>query len=142
MPWIRDNSDDPEMYGWPAILPDEVVCGHNNIMQYAKQKRKETGQLREEFTNRQKKLSKDIVKNRLPVVIDKNKILARYYGQLCADLMKEYRGWDAAIKLMDGAMVWPYTNISEQIALYVDRAFGELDCFSAQRDVEITDAQP
>jgi len=77
----------------------------------AKEKRAESMREREEIL----KIQKEFQKN-------KDYETAKWFSGMASEMLKEYRGWDACIKLIEGEDV----QISEQIAPYVDRAFGFL----------------
>lgn len=122
MPWIPAHKNYPDT-GWPAhyswlhmTLSDDNVLGHN--IEYAKQKRKEAGQLRELLLNAQKECGKR-----------KDIEGARYFRDMAAEYMKEYRGWDSAIKIvLEDANDWTHSHVSEPIAPYVDRSFMAMEC--------------
>jgi hypothetical protein len=116
MPWIeatRPPGEVPAHYEWPSPLSDETILGKN--IEYAQQKRKELGQLREGLLNAQN-------------VCGKNKDIewARYFREEAARVMKEYRGWDGAIKMIDDND-WMHRHITDQIAPYVDEALYFMD---------------
>lgn len=114
MPWIKQGDDDPDFYQ-PPIVGDHVLSS----IKRAKEWRKYWSQHREFLLKTQTEMGK------LGEIET-----ARYYREEAADAMKQYRGWDAVIKWIDGekSMNWPATEkISEEIALYVDRAFAFLD---------------
>jgi hypothetical protein len=116
MPWNKGNTppgETPAHYEWPRVLSDDTVLGRN--IEYAKQRRKELGQLREELLKAQ-------------TICGENKDIefARYFREEAARVMKEYRGFDSAIKMIDESN-WLHPHISEQIAPYVDMAFEQMD---------------
>lgn len=121
MPWHKATKNDdsqPSHYEWPGVLPDAVLLGHKYLMEYAKGQRKEIGQIREMIIIEQKRCGeKGEIQN------------ARFLSDIGADLMKQYRGWDAAIKLIvdEKFTKWPHPGISEQITPYVDEAFYFMD---------------
>lgn len=126
MPWVpycKPPGETPAHYAWPKVLPDCVVLGEPEIIEYAKDRRKEISQIRESLLPVQKECGKN-----------KDIENARFISELCADLMKQYRGWDAAIKMIEDAEFtkWPRPGIAEQIAPYVDRAFDWIDLYSAR----------
>jgi hypothetical protein len=100
-------------------LSDDTVLGRN--IDYAKQQRKEIGQLREEFLGYQKLCGQQ-----------KDIDTTRYFRDECAELMKQYRGWDSAIKIIEGDNDYWHSHVSEQIAPYVDRAFGLMELATAE----------
>lgn len=121
MPWwsaprdengVRKDVGWPDHYQWPLVLSDATVLGHH--LDYAKSQRKKIGQIRESVIATQKQCGKDRdIEN------------ARFLSDMGADLMKQYRGWNAGIKMIEDEEFtkWPRIDISEQIAPYVDRAF-------------------
>lgn len=123
MPWIIAHGQYPHTgwpahYVWPAVVTDATVLNHNT--EYARRKRKECGQLREEMLCYQNECGKR-----------KDIEGARYFRGMAAELMKEYRGWEGAIKLMDDTD-WKHSHISEQIAAYVDRALSLMDLINSE----------
>lgn len=118
MPWVKAHDKYPDTgwpahYEWPSILSDETVLDRNT--EYAREKRKKVGQLREEMLGYQNECGKR-----------KDIEGARYFRNVAAELMKEYRGWEGAIKLM-GDNDWKHSHISELIAPFVDMALTEMD---------------
>lgn len=116
MPWVKLSDDDSfcAEYRTP-IFGDHVLNEYEN----AKIWRKYWGQFREFLIKTQGECGKQ-----------KDFDTARYYREEASYAMKQYRGWDAAIKWIEGdvSMTWPATkNVSEEIAPYVDRAFAYLD---------------
>lgn len=103
MPWYV--SKDGQKYIVPTVQPSYSL----DDIEFAKKRRRETGQLREELLTYQEFCGKN-----------KDYDGARYFKEIANELLKEYRGWD-------GAIIWIETsksdNISEQIAPYVDNAF-------------------
>ena len=118
MPWIPATSasgETPAHYCWIGlVLSDDTVCGRN--IEYGKAHRKKIGQYREEFLKFQKECGqrKDIE-------------TARFFRDKAAELMKQYRGFDLAIKIIEGGDDWKHNHVSEQIAPYVDAAFAIMD---------------
>jgi hypothetical protein len=78
----------------------------------AKDKRAESMRDREEIL----KIQKEFQKN-------KDYETAKWFSGMASEMLKEYRGWDACIKLIE---MNEDVQISEQIAPYVDRAFSFL----------------
>lgn len=113
MPWIAGDKDEPSYYTWPAVLSDDTVLGKN--VGFAKLQRKLIGQIREEIISYQKSCGKNNIEG------------SRYFGKESAELMKQYRGWDGAIKVIEDENDWMHRHISQQIAPYVDRAFALMD---------------
>lgn len=118
MPWIthcKPPGETPAHYSWlMMILSDDTVLGRN--IEYAKAQRKEIGQIRESIVAMQKEAGKD-----------KNIRLARDLSEIGSDLLKQYRGWDAAIKIIEGDNDCWHNHVAEPIADYVDQAFYFMD---------------
>lgn len=119
MPWIKHINppgEVPAHYKMPISLSDDTVLGRNN--EYAKEQRKKCGQLREELLKLQKECEQE-----------KNIEAAKFCRNEAAEILKQFRGWDGAIKVIEENDFW-HKCIAEQIAAYVDRAFVfmELQC--------------
>ncbi len=126
MPWCIGAEDGsyPALYSRPSGLPDCVILGTPEIMERAKAERKEVGQIRESVLATQKAIGRE------------DRDGARYLSELASDLLKQYRGWDAAIGIMEGREGyhdWRKTKIQEEIAPYVDRAFWFLDVWDSSQ---------
>lgn len=127
MPWIEPcdewpNAGWPGHYKWPLLLSDDTVMGRN--IQYAKERRRLIGQLREETLSYQKECGnrKDIDG-------------ARFFREVASDLMKQYRGWEGAIKIIeDDVNNYTHSHVSEAIAPYVDRALKFMDLQKADNN--------
>lgn len=119
MPWIEGNKENPSYYAWPKGLSDDTVLGRN--IEYAKSQRKIIGQLREEIIGFQKACDRNDIEG------------ARFFSVQAADLMKQYRGWDGAIKVIEDEYDWMHRHISEQIAPYVDQAFLFMEYLETER---------
>lgn len=118
MPWYKspDIDIEPSRYICPKVLSDDTVLGRN--ISYAKQQRKELGQLRELLLVVQKEVGRS------------DRDAARYLGQLSADIMKQWRGFDCAIRIVEGdegCADWRMTKVQEEIAPYVDASFYSID---------------
>lgn len=118
MPWVKAHYQYPDTgwpahYEWPRVLNDDTILDRNT--DHAKEQRRKAGQLREEILGYQNECGKR-----------KDIEGARYFRDVASELMKEYRGWEGAIKLMDDND-WKHGHISEQIAPYVDRALYSMD---------------
>lgn len=116
MPWLPAPEDEsqPARYGWPAVLPDCVVLGHPHIIEYARQQRKDVVLIRESLIATQKAIGRE------------DREGARYLADMASDLLKQYRGWDAAIGIIEGKEGyhdWRKQKIQKEIAPFVDRAF-------------------
>lgn len=88
-------------------------------IEFAKIKRKESAQLREVFLSYQKTCGQQ-----------GNRDTARYFREEAAEQMKIFRGFDLAIKWMEGDYGmdnWRYPLASEAISPYIDRAFIAID---------------
>lgn len=115
MPWKYGYRDNPNHYVWPDGLSDDVVLGRK--IQIAMDKRKEVAQIREQLLATQRAIGRD------------DREGARYLSELASDMLKQYRGYDAAIKMITDAKFteWPRPMIQEEIASYVDRAFDVME---------------
>lgn len=122
MPWYpatKPPGEQPARYAYPSPLPDCVILGAHEVMEYAKSQRKEISQIREDIITTQKAIGRE------------DREGARYLSELASGLLKQYRGWDAAIGIIEGREGyhdWRKTKIQEEIAPYVDRAFWFMDC--------------
>lgn len=120
MPWrypVKDGSY-PAGYELPKVMADRVALGAPEVVAYAKAKRKELSLIREGILAAQKQCRRE------------DRESARTLSDMGADLMKQCRGWDFALRWIEGepAIVnWRRPNIQEAIAPYVDAAFNELD---------------
>lgn len=116
MPAHKDYPDTgwPAHYVWPAVLSDDTVCGKH--VEYAKHQRKLIGQHREELLRYQKECGKQ-----------KDIETARFFREEASEAMKQYRGWDSAIKVIEDENDYRHQHISEQIAPYVDMALAFMD---------------
>lgn len=126
MPWIFATNPPgatPSHYKWPQVLSDDTVLGRN--IDHAKEQRKEIGQIREGIVACQKEAGKD-----------KNIKFARDLSEISSDLLKQYRGWDAAIKIIEGDNDHWHGHVAEPIAPYVDRAFAFMELSQATEDGE------
>jgi hypothetical protein len=110
MPWCKStNPNWASEYKFPKVISDETMLGRN--IHIAKDKRAETMREREAILKGQKELAEM-----------KDYVAAKWVGGVASEMLKEYRGWDACIKLIEGEDV----QIAEQIAPYVDIAFSYL----------------
>lgn len=129
MPWVEGYKEEPSHYTWNMkihrdvdgwgnwglfSLSDDTVLGKN--IEYAKNQRKLIGQHREELLAFQKECGqhRDIE-------------TARFFREEAAEAMKQYRGWDCAIKIIEGDNDWKHGCVTEPIAPYVDRALEFMD---------------
>jgi hypothetical protein len=111
MPWYKStNPNWASEYRFPKVISDDTMLGRN--IHIAKAKRAETMREREAILKGQKELAEM-----------KDYVAAKWVGGVASDLLKQYRGWDACIKLIE---MNEDVQISEQIAPYVDRAFNFL----------------
>lgn len=102
--WIKGDKDIASCY----IFPRDIGIPTNKELEYAKQQRKGVGQLREEILGLQK------------VCGQMREIeIAKFLRESASDLMKQYRGWDMAIKWSEGD-AW---DVSEDIGPFVHCAF-------------------
>lgn len=117
MPWMvaaNPPGELPAHYKWPQVLSDDTVLGRN--IEYAKTKRKESGQFREQLLKFQKECGQR-----------KDMETARFFREEASEAMKQFRGWDAAIKIIEGDNDFWHHHISEHIAPYVDSALNMMD---------------
>lgn len=126
MPWIKEY--DRAYYSCPLVLSDDVW--KLIYIWYPKDQRKAAGQLREEMLGYQKICEKL-----------KDFDTARYFREASSELMKQYRGWESAIKIIqgDGDDYW-HSHVSEPIAPYIDRSLEAIDFFWESRRREICGA--
>jgi hypothetical protein len=116
MPWWKSKDDSwPSHYVWPSPLCDDTVTGKR--LGIAVGERKQLMQAREGLLAAQKQVGRE------------NRLQAKELGQYAADLLKRYRGYDAAIKLLQCAEFtkWPRSMIQEEIAPYVDAALMHME---------------
>jgi hypothetical protein len=120
MPWIPHcdpPGETPAHYSWrELVLSDDTVLGLN--IEYAKEQRKQIGQLREHIVSAQKQCGKE-----------RDIDGARSLSDIAADLMKQYRGWDGAINIIEGDNDFWHGHVAEPIAPYVDRAFAFIELY-------------
>ena len=116
MPWIKADKGYPDT-GKPSyyttfgiVMSDDTSLGRH--IEYMKEQRKKAGQLREEMLGYQKVCGQQ-----------KDIETARFFREIASDLMKEYRGWDSAIIIIEGDGDWKHGHVTEPIAPYVDMAF-------------------
>lgn len=118
MPWLAFKDDDfgPSRYQFP-YMSDEVILGHERPTTYAKNKRKECGQIREGLIATQKAIGRDDREN------------GKWLGQEAADYMKQFRAWDFLVKFMEGdsgIVSWRAVGVSKEVSQYLDVACNEL----------------
>jgi hypothetical protein len=116
MPWIKPSEDGSfcAEYRVP-MFGDHVLASFSQ----AKRERAYWVQQRELVVGFQKDAAKE-----------KDYSLAKYFSEHAAYQLKVQRGWDAAVRWIDGCktMHWPATQkVSEEIAPYVDAAFTSLN---------------
>lgn len=122
MPWIpyqKPPGEVPAHYEWPLVLSDDTVLGRNN--EYAKEQRRAIGRFREELLKYQKECGQR-----------KDMETARFFRDEASETMKQFRGWEGAIKVIEDANDWLHSHVAEQIAPYVDRAFALMELQSTE----------
>jgi hypothetical protein len=111
MPWIQKTDLTPAHYRVPSWL----YIPSSTQVDAAKQLRKEATQHREYALEQQKAAAKE-----------KNFEIAKHFSLVAAEVLKEYRGYDLAIRWIEGDTTMQ-EHVSEPIAVYVDRAFSNID---------------
>ena len=106
MPWIKAKyKDDPDGYTYPYVSDDVV---HGKLIHIAIAERKRLMQAREAVLREQKRIGRE------------NRERAKMLAFVASELLKMYRGYDGAIKIIrdnnDG-------EIQKEIAPYVDNAY-------------------
>jgi hypothetical protein len=116
MAWVEavnPPGETPAHYEFPNIMSDVVVLGHSSIIEFAKNKRKESGQIRESLLSAQKLCTQE------------TRNIARGISDLASEYLKEFRAWDFLIRFMEGdaeIVSWRRPCVQEEIAPYLDRA--------------------
>lgn len=109
MPWIKAKyKDDPDGYTHPYVSDDVV---HGRLIHIAIAERKRLMQAREAVLREQKRIGRE----------DREK--AKMLAFVASELLKMYRGYDGAVKIITGDDV----EVQKEIAPYADNAFYHMD---------------
>lgn len=113
MPWHVGPPDKSSPSRWQA-RPYATAYGFDDgDMSYAKENRAALARDKETMDKYQKQFGRD------------DREMARFFGEQASELLKEYRGWDLAIRWLNGeeaVYCWRSPAVSDKIAPYLDRA--------------------
>lgn len=121
MPWIEHSPP-------PAEQPARWnMCGVATAHEFTDAEYRYAVKKRAELTALREKLLRD--KSDLEKI--KDFTTCKYIGQLCAEILKEQRGWDLCVKWIEGdpdVYSWRSSRVQKEIAPYLDAAFTEIMC--------------